>query len=79
MKQPQSYYSQIIQDIYISKKQMFHPALLDLSLPELNDIFVKTLFTLYDKQIQVDVDEYSRLAIFIKNNLPFSKNNLNIA
>lgn len=63
-------YSNIILELYTTKKWAFSDKWLALTVPEINDILGKTLFILMDSKINVDMDEYSKLAIYIKSHLP---------
>ena len=64
-------FSNIIKELYGTNysEWSFNEKWLTLSIPEINDIFGKTLFDLMDSKINVDVEKYSKLAIYIKSHL----------
>ena len=71
MNSKEQEYSNIIKELYTTTNEWaFSDKWLALTVPEINDIFSKTLFTLMDSKINVNMDKYSKLAIYIKSHLP---------
>lgn len=68
-------YSEIIEEMYNSSSEelTLNDIFLDLSVSDINDIFGKTLFIIMGKGVQIDMDKYNKLAIFVKNEVSLHK------
>lgn len=68
-------YSRIIQEWYeqTESEWSFNDSFLDLPLVEINNLFGKTLFLIMERNGNIDIEKYNKLAIFVKTNVPFAQ------
>ena len=69
MNSKEQEYSNIIKELYSENEWNFSHKWLNLTIPEINDIFGKVLFDLMDSKKNVDLEKYSKLALYIKSHL----------